>query len=657
MSNTTKKTFQQIIKDNKIEIPIIQRDYAQGRDDDKIRTIRDNFLQAIFDRLKKNESLHLDFVYGSVENDKFIPLDGQQRLTTLFLLHWYLGKKESQDISFLEKFTYETRASSREFCQGLVGMIGTEIDFLKEQSLSQQIKDGAWFLTFWEKDPTVQSMLTMIDEIHQKFKDIDNGFARLNKISFEFLKMEHFSLTDDLYIKMNARGKALTDFENFKAKFQKYIEDQGFEQGESNPANTFSHKIDTVWLNLFWKYGKSDKSVDDKFMHFISNIAMQAISLDGSNLSKQDKQDLIQKLYKNPDDTQPENFQNQEAFDYLKDCFDLYADTNKKYDELKIEIELWQEYNKKLFTSSITKESISYRERVLFFAQTQYLLQKEKKELDQESFQDWMRVVRNIVHTTKRHIEVRFLIDDVEPFINTINLVKKLVAGCGDIYHYLKNNNIESNQVQQEILKAKLIIDDSSRKQVIFDTEDTRFCKGDIKFALYCIDFDEADLSSFNQNKLDKIKEQFKAHFSKNDITNQFRAALFTVKPNFYTYWSSWLYAVECPKYRLIESINDLKYHITTLGNDVKKLLNQFLCKTKSHSTNDLNTLLQNYQNDPNFSSLPRWIQEIIKDPSILDYSEKHYIAVPDDDSCCYLIPKTKVENSTQGLNRCEKIK
>ena len=78
----------------KISIPIIQRDYAQGRKD--AATIRDKFLHEIFNRLDNDENLFLDFVYGNIEGDKFIPIDGQQRLTTLFLLHLYFVKKEDK---------------------------------------------------------------------------------------------------------------------------------------------------------------------------------------------------------------------------------------------------------------------------------------------------------------------------------------------------------------------------------------------------------------------------------------------------------------------------------------------------------------------------------------------------------------------------------
>jgi uncharacterized protein with ParB-like and HNH nuclease domain len=81
-------SFLELINDKKILIPVIQRDYAQGRIDAKATEIRNNFLSAIIDNLISNESapLLLDFIYGSTADDNtFTPLDGQQRLTTLFL--------------------------------------------------------------------------------------------------------------------------------------------------------------------------------------------------------------------------------------------------------------------------------------------------------------------------------------------------------------------------------------------------------------------------------------------------------------------------------------------------------------------------------------------------------------------------------------------
>ena len=87
--------FKQLLdRHGSVCIPIIQRDYAQGSEEEK--EVRKDFLQAILAALVKPEGdpslpFNLDFIYGTVEEEKrFLPLDGQQRLTTLFLLHWYL---------------------------------------------------------------------------------------------------------------------------------------------------------------------------------------------------------------------------------------------------------------------------------------------------------------------------------------------------------------------------------------------------------------------------------------------------------------------------------------------------------------------------------------------------------------------------------------
>jgi uncharacterized protein with ParB-like and HNH nuclease domain len=85
----SKTTFWDFLKNNLIEIPIIQRDYAQGRLGKE--NLRKSFLADLKKALDDNAKMKLDFVYGSIENIKLNPLDGQQRLTTLWLLHWYVA--------------------------------------------------------------------------------------------------------------------------------------------------------------------------------------------------------------------------------------------------------------------------------------------------------------------------------------------------------------------------------------------------------------------------------------------------------------------------------------------------------------------------------------------------------------------------------------
>ncbi|HSH58501.1 MAG TPA: DUF262 domain-containing protein [Acidimicrobiales bacterium] len=105
-----------------IEIPLIQRDYAQGRRGSKVAEIRARFLDVLYEAAAGKQPVGLDFVYGDVTGGTLRPLDGQHRLTTLFLLHWYLAVRSGHlhEQASWTRFSYATRASARLFCERLV---------------------------------------------------------------------------------------------------------------------------------------------------------------------------------------------------------------------------------------------------------------------------------------------------------------------------------------------------------------------------------------------------------------------------------------------------------------------------------------------------------------------------------------------------------
>jgi len=166
--------FYDMLQKYNVEIPIIQRDYAQGRIGNQ--QILRNFLDALKISIAEDSPINLDFVYGNVFGDVFQPLDGQQRLTTLYLLHWYAFAVQKLDdssaVSVLLKFTYETRISSREFCKALItNDISIESS---KQRISDVLTDSKWFFMSWGQDPTIRSMLNTIDQIHKVFHDVEN---------------------------------------------------------------------------------------------------------------------------------------------------------------------------------------------------------------------------------------------------------------------------------------------------------------------------------------------------------------------------------------------------------------------------------------------------------------------------------------------------
>ena len=212
-----------------IRIPRIQRAYAQGRKNESF--IRDSFLDDIFDALIDGDDLELNYVYGTNRNGVFELLDGQQRITTLFLLHWYIASREkrldNELTSALSKFKYETRHTSSDFCEALSCYSYQPIEGESpSQTIRRQFK---WYFKSFDLDSTIDSMLRMIDAInlrYNKFEDV-KLFDSLDHILFYTLDLDVFGLSEELYIKMNARGLPLTPFENFKADLIGFMRSSG----------------------------------------------------------------------------------------------------------------------------------------------------------------------------------------------------------------------------------------------------------------------------------------------------------------------------------------------------------------------------------------------------------------------------------------------
>lgn len=233
-------TFYELLHEfDKIEIPALQRDYAQGRKNTE--EVRNSFLFYLKERLNANIPVTLDFIYGVVDDkpQKLILIDGQQRLTTLFLLYWYLAalndtescidfQDNLQIDSGFSRFRYETRYSSMEFCNKLVSNLNKiDASLFDNRTVSDVIRDQKWFQIQWNNDSTVNSMLVMLDAMQKIFSGIKyNSYRRLEQVfRIDFLNLEDFSINDagKLYIKMNSRGKTLTRFENLKSKLLSYI--------------------------------------------------------------------------------------------------------------------------------------------------------------------------------------------------------------------------------------------------------------------------------------------------------------------------------------------------------------------------------------------------------------------------------------------------
>lgn len=287
--NLKKYSFNELLNNQKVRVPKIQRDYVQGRINPKVDEIRKNFIHTLFLVVKGSKAAaELDFIYGSDRNDAFEPLDGQQRLTTLFLFHWMLGVELSlPNNKIYSLFTYETRNTSNEFCDELVqhkAIQFVEEAIKKNTEPSEIIRGRDWFKWEWKYDPTILSMLVMIDAIYGEIlksiqvkegdelhynieKFISNGDSyrkNLENIKFNLLNLGKFDMSDELFIKMNARGKQLSDFDKLKSTLEEELQIQQKEKNEKGEllATPEEEKewrtlMDGVWIDFFWhKYAR-----------------------------------------------------------------------------------------------------------------------------------------------------------------------------------------------------------------------------------------------------------------------------------------------------------------------------------------------------------------------------------------------------------------
>ncbi len=496
MANTT-KTFLDLIQDYSIKIPLIQRDYAQGRETEESKAIK--FLEAIKTGCK--EKLNLDFVYGQINgssNSEFIPLDGQQRLTTLFLLHWYISL-ENRYIDVLKRFTYEVRSSSTDFIKALTDEENWKT--YKKVNIKQQIENSNWFFLSWKNDPTVVSILNMLNLIEKFF--FEETIEDLNNITFEVLYLDEFNLSDELYVKMNARGKPLSTFENFKAEFERYLDysDDDKKQIAKNKA-----KMDNNWLNIFWNLSKklveeenkslseAPKLADQMFYNFFYNITFNFFL---EELPKGTKTLTIKSQEFNiiSDKKSREGFiQNCSIFDFYKNVYG----TEKNINILKVKeiVTLLDTLKEDVVFKSFVKElDISQWDRARFYALSLGYIYK----LDEVEFNRWKRVSFNLINNQ--------LIQSPEDLIRTIHSLRSLIelliskTTNKDIYELIQNtpDNIDyftKIQREEESLKAYLILENAMWENEIINAENNWYLDGQIGFLL-----------EFSNNSLDEFKE------------------------------------------------------------------------------------------------------------------------------------------------------
>ena len=486
-----------------VEIPILQRDYAQGRLDPKTKGMNrkgENFVSVLFNALREEKGLRMDIIYGSIETrdgdhpeeKTFIPLDGQQRLTTLWLLHWYLSQWEerSEEIaSLLQRFTYTTRSTARDFCQRLCSLRLTRDELANP---SEYFSEKMWFTSKYSYDPTIQAMLNMLNAIAKEQHKQPVSFDMLESLQFRSFDIGAYELTDELYIKMNRRGKQLESIENLKADFVGYLKKIGH---DFSKPDSYDRKLDHEWADMAWGHWENE-DFDIRYLRLFNRYFYNLWIIDNPP-GEREKNSTPDELNLHFTGTDYRGFEAYEAilstatekgrlermvrfFDFLaSDRGIMYSDYLRNP---------WRDKEQQLvYPYLLDVEGLSMLDRIALYALMLYVDNALDEDLQSpEHYQAWMRVVWNLITDPKLRsyqAQRRYMLllaklaphsTTIESFLISTDIEKIGISSTGD----------EKARLKLEQDKLRYIERYPNRREALLRAERIPCLQGQVGFLL-----------------------------------------------------------------------------------------------------------------------------------------------------------------------------
>lgn len=528
-------SFWRLLSRYAIQIPAIQRDYVQGRGDKQSTSARTIMLNDIQNHIARNKPMSLNFIYGKVIQDDdvdmklFIPLDGQQRLTTLYLIHWlalvvavanepngnYVSSLDNT-AKILGKFSYQTRQTSTDFFARM-----SENDIIKQvaqwmnnrypqNTLSEYLQDKYWFRPDFMFDPTIVSALRVLDDIDGRGITQQSSLWDILTnddcpIRFAWLDVNDIGNGDDLYIKMNARGKQLSDFENIKAE----LEQKAQALFPTDHYEVFCLKFDQEWTDFFWSFKgtvpieKRDE-YDMRFMSFLNWFLWNQWASRATTSSR-----VSTDYSMNDIDLSDTRHRGLDAYDK-----DLELGERSVYDkQTLIRLERILNYvsgdNAIPEISEIVKASspadgkTDYNTRMRLEAATAYLDSTigQGRQPDQQSWNTWIRIIQHLsdAATTWQGYNTLGL------YARAVGMVEQYAKNAEDLTTYLATlpgitGFTPKDQIDEEELKAWLLTNAPQWTESLHKAEAIPYFKGKIGFLLDFAGISKDNIEDSSQN-------------------------------------------------------------------------------------------------------------------------------------------------------------
>ena len=270
--------------DTKIVIPDLQRDYCWGNNalttEGQPRELVTDFVKNIVELFKDKERKNtLGLIYGYEQPHSHIQIcDGQQRLTTLFLLlgfintqtngefNQYIISEQEMNDDNEPHLQYAIRESTLYFLSDLAR--NAFVDKVTKLD-AKAIKGSDWYFNEYEQDASIQSMIAALETINRFFEShIINDYSALgnfvlDKLCVLYYDMETRYRGEETYVVINTTGEPLTATENIKPILLGNLSKELSDEQIKMYSKQWEQRED--W---FWKNRGDDKTADDGMNKF-----------------------------------------------------------------------------------------------------------------------------------------------------------------------------------------------------------------------------------------------------------------------------------------------------------------------------------------------------------------------------------------------------
>lgn len=253
--------------DVKIIIPDLQRDYCWGTTmSDKGVSLASQFANDLLAQYRaKSKDLSIGLLYGYEVPFGHLQLcDGQQRITTLYLMLGLLNKKtrtlqdrllsQREMDEFQEPYLqYAIRETTLYFMNDLV------TSFFCDDSMKgvADIYNQSWYFDEYDNDPSIKSIMQSMIDIEKIINRLEGdelyrfAYFLCNDIKFIYYDMESRREGEKTFVIINTKGEPLSPTENLKPIFL---------EAYSNVQCV--SKTWEEWETFFWKH-RSEKNGND----------------------------------------------------------------------------------------------------------------------------------------------------------------------------------------------------------------------------------------------------------------------------------------------------------------------------------------------------------------------------------------------------------